>query len=596
MLHIKKALFFYFLFLVIPAIAQDDVRQEIINGKKYYIHKVEAGHTLYAITKKYLIEIDEILAENPEAKDGLKIGQEIKILVVKENRRLHKVNNPDIEGNFVLHNVEQGQTLYSISKQYSIDIDEIVLENPGVQNSMPAGMTLRIPVDKVKNAPKEATKPAVDEGWLKHVIQKGETMYFLAKKYDVSIDSIPLVNFGLPDGLRVGDTINIPIRIAKESEANVYNYIKEKLSGGSSSDTIKIALLMPFFIEENQRLADNRKQFEKESLFPQSLIAIEFYEGFRMAVDSLVAAGMSAKIYVFDTGKDTAQLKLILSKPEMREVDIIFGPLYLSGFSMVSSFARKNEMFIVSPFIQQNSIIHSNKFVGKANPATQIQMEELVNFIVNKYSGANIALIHNNNAADKVMTNTVSNKMSEKKNGNSFHQVDFLTHGFSAVTRLLAKGKPNILIVPSNDQAFVTELINKLYFLKSEEQILLFGPESWMNFENIDIDYLHKLNTHLVTTNFIDYSKEEVKDFIFKYRKNFSTDPGVYAFQGYDVGMFYLSQIKKYGTNFHQKFQTFSHQGLQVKFNLNRLDENSGFENRGVQILKFQDYKLNKVD
>ena len=46
--------------------------QTVINGKKYYLHTVAKGQTLYALSKLYNVTIDAIVAENPELSEGLK--------------------------------------------------------------------------------------------------------------------------------------------------------------------------------------------------------------------------------------------------------------------------------------------------------------------------------------------------------------------------------------------------------------------------------------------------------------------------------------------------------------------------------------------
>ena len=95
---------------------------EIINGNKYYIHKIEKGNTLYAISKKYLVDIDVLIEENPLIKDGFKIDQVIKIPIRRQNKNLEKSNTPGIKADNMLHTVEKGQTLYSLSKLYNIDL------------------------------------------------------------------------------------------------------------------------------------------------------------------------------------------------------------------------------------------------------------------------------------------------------------------------------------------------------------------------------------------------------------------------------------------------------------------------------------------
>jgi LysM repeat protein len=67
--------------------AKDTIEVVEIGKQKYYIHTVEAGHTLYAISKRYNTPIDVIKDANPGIEAGLSIGQKIKIPVKKIPKR-----------------------------------------------------------------------------------------------------------------------------------------------------------------------------------------------------------------------------------------------------------------------------------------------------------------------------------------------------------------------------------------------------------------------------------------------------------------------------------------------------------------------------
>ncbi|HET6244668.1 MAG: LysM peptidoglycan-binding domain-containing protein [Bacteroidetes bacterium] len=593
----------------IPSVfSQDDLKTETIEGKKYYMHKVEQGHTLYAISKKYLIEIEDILNENPEASEGLKIDQVLRIPLVKENKKLHKLNNPEIKGNYILHTIEKGQTLYSLSKFYNIALEDIVFENPGVQNEMRIGDVLKIRVNKVENINKESIAPAKEDGWLRHTIHKGETLYSLAKKYGVNIDSISIINNGLPEGLKDGETIRIPVKILpgrndiiKADTSVIYKYIKEKLKSGKFDEDeqnpgeYNIALLLPLFIQENDGIEKNKRPFEKKILFDQSIVALQFYEGFLLALDSMNKEGLVANIYVYDTAKDSLQLKMVLAKPELKQMDLIIGPLFLSGFVQASKFALENEIHIVSPFIQQNSIIAENPYVSKVVPAPTTQFDQIAEFISEAYPNQNLVLIHNSKLEDKPIVRAFTKKAAAKNL--SIKEINYLTSDFKAIQLALSSNKKNILIVPSNDVAFVTDLISKLYFSSTQEkEIIVFGSDSWLDFENLDINYLQKLNTHIATANHVDFDNEKIKNFIGVYREKYLSDPSNYAFQGFDLGYFYLSLLNKYGRYFSQKYVLFTHNGLQLTFNVSKVSEQSGFENKGFSIIRFENYKLVKVN
>src|SRR5690606_16187492 len=87
--NISSLLFLFF--FIIPFLSQAQEKKadvpkskkiEVIDGRKYYLHSVEKGQTLYAISKVYSVSVNDIVIENPEAIDGISQGQLLRIPVV----------------------------------------------------------------------------------------------------------------------------------------------------------------------------------------------------------------------------------------------------------------------------------------------------------------------------------------------------------------------------------------------------------------------------------------------------------------------------------------------------------------------------------
>ena len=114
------------------------------------------------------------------------------------------------QSNHFTHTVSKGQTLYSISKMYQKNIQEIIELNPGSEKSISVGQQLRIPQSKPTT-----TSTASYEGDKKpiyHTIQPGETLYRLGKTYNVSPIEICEANPGLSiNNFRTGEVILIPV-------------------------------------------------------------------------------------------------------------------------------------------------------------------------------------------------------------------------------------------------------------------------------------------------------------------------------------------------------------------------------------------------
>lgn len=93
------------------------------NGLKTIEHKVEKGQTLYFISKKYDMSVQDIMRFNPQIE---------KDMIVKEGMVLKIYAKPTTApnvSNHKYHIVEKGQTLYSLSKMYNISVDDLIYLN-----------------------------------------------------------------------------------------------------------------------------------------------------------------------------------------------------------------------------------------------------------------------------------------------------------------------------------------------------------------------------------------------------------------------------------------------------------------------------------
>ena len=118
------------------------------DGKKYYIHFVQAGNSLWGIHNLYNVNVDDIVAVNPGVENGVQEGQKLLIPVFEKNTSL---NPPVIMTTEVKHIVKAQETLYGISKKYGISIEKIIASNPGTEKGVKIGQELIIPsVDSSK--------------------------------------------------------------------------------------------------------------------------------------------------------------------------------------------------------------------------------------------------------------------------------------------------------------------------------------------------------------------------------------------------------------------------------------------------------------
>ncbi|NCD42847.1 MAG: LysM peptidoglycan-binding domain-containing protein, partial [Bacteroidia bacterium] len=130
----------------LPVVQKSTVIEQS-SGVDYYIHTVEAGHTLYSIARVYAISIADLKAINPGLNPDLIPGQVIKIPLAPEIATELVTDDPvDFDTvQFFRYHVLPGETLYHLSKVYNAEIAEIQRINDGLPGGLKAGTTILLP-------------------------------------------------------------------------------------------------------------------------------------------------------------------------------------------------------------------------------------------------------------------------------------------------------------------------------------------------------------------------------------------------------------------------------------------------------------------
>lgn len=607
MRYLFTVLIVFSTFLLTAQVEGEDLKVNEINGKEYYIHIVDSGNTLYAISRKFAISIEQLKAENPRLTDQLTIGDRL-LIPLSAIKRKDLKESPDIDGNFLIHEVQRKNTLYSIAKDYHVEINDIVAVNPEVEKGLKKGMKIKIPVSKIKSDSDKAQyiEPAANSPYVTHDVLPKQTLYSLAKQYDVSIDSIKKVNNGLAGGLKEGQTINLPI--LKEYKDTTK---REGVSFDSSAvkPNYNVVLLLPFYLDMQTVFSDTSYRISEKlskQHYSKAKYAIEFYQGFMLAADSLEKHGLKMNLRVFDTANDSATVAEILTDTSLSNTDLFIGPLYLDNFMMVSDYAKLNEINIVSPVKLSNKILLGNNFVSKVVTSEPVLNKFLGSYIYDSLRYDNVLCAYPDHVEERKRMEFIkkeyyrlsssSNTNNDTNGINLLKEVVLGNNEVKEIKSRLDTARMNTIVVPSANQAFVTQLLTVLYDLDEEEyDIKVIGMPEWQYFNNIEIDYLNQLNVHLLVSEFIDSESKDVKQFEKKFYTLHKTIPESFSFLGFDVGYYYLSLLNSFGTNFQLMLLGVEDEVLSRKFQFFKTGFESGYENHSSYILRYTESKLVRV-
>jgi LysM repeat protein len=600
----------------------------IIGGQVYYIHIVKKGQTLYSISKAYDVSQRTITHENPDVLLGLRPEQVLKIPLVKKD--INKKETRD-SSKYRYHRVRKGETLFSLSRRFQVSKRTIKKNNPVLfEEELKAGQVIKIPKNQQYTSEEDTTraKTISRQRYIFHKVKKKETLWSLAQEYGVDTSDIIGANEILQEEeLQYGTVIKIPKKEQKEQQTRVlarqekgkpdsvahyYKQLRRYTPICDSSDyyksnTLDVGLFLPLYIEENQEryyIDSSRTNEQGETIYkkvkkspyyiyPGSENFIKFYEGLLLALDSLADKGVSINLKVYDTAGDPGKVKRLLSDNYFNNLDLIIGPVYERCFTRMARFARKNQIYIISPFARKNELLVSNPYVIQIYPSNDAQLEQFTSHIAD-YSDKNMVLVHTGDSLYYPQIRRFKNRLfSNISLDTNFADVRFKEVAFRDsifyLKHALNKKEENIVIVPSENEAFVTDVVTNLNTLaKKGYKMRVFGYSKWQDFVNIELEYFYNINLELYTPFHVNYKDKPVKRVIKKYREMFSTEPGSYAFHGFDIGYYFFNAMYRFGKNFEKCIPYYNIPLCHSNYNFYRPSSHSGLENISLFILKYR--------
>ncbi|MEO8533806.1 MAG: NlpC/P60 family protein [Flavobacterium sp.] len=123
-------------------------------------HEVLAKETLWGISKKYNVSVEDLKRVNPLLEtEGLKIGQQINIpsnIIAESEKPVENSDKPeDVE---VSREVQRKETKYAIAKEFGISVAELEKQNPSIKKKLSVGYLLKIRTSKEKADALQALK------------------------------------------------------------------------------------------------------------------------------------------------------------------------------------------------------------------------------------------------------------------------------------------------------------------------------------------------------------------------------------------------------------------------------------------------------
>ena len=516
------------------------------------IHKVMPGETLWSIAKIYGIRLPTIKAYNKLSTNELSESQLLLIPNIQSDtsnmvQPLFKhVDHPMLKkcDTLIIHKVKKKETLYSISKKYTVGLDQIIKNNPilnefGLKKDQELKIILRI---------KDCIEDSVEN-------QNDSLDLFLGSIYD--------------------------------------------------QKTLRISLVLPFFTNKSDSIIVNCPENTNCTIDKISENSFQIYNGVKIALRDLKELGYNLELNVFDSKYNTNTIKEIFQDTLFKSSNLIIGPLYSKNIKMMRVFSKNSHIPMISPYNIPSQALFNYPDLFKIQPSRSTQSKEMAIYIKNSKDDYNILLLSDvEDNKSKVYGNIFSDAFNDTIYliKDSLKKLDsilptLLKRGddWSHLLDKLSKKKSNLIIIISNQVPFITYAFNKIIeFSNSQEHYKsdfeIFGFEDIYRIKTIDVIYKNKFNLHFVSKGIPDFKSNRIAEFKDKYRDFLFAEPTKYSYLGYDIVKSIFMKIYPYKLNSESYYQ-----GLLNDVFYNRIDLGSGSENSLVNFYRIEDYNLIQI-
>ncbi|MEL6811741.1 MAG: LysM peptidoglycan-binding domain-containing protein [Bacteroidota bacterium] len=606
--------------------------------EKYRSHRVQQGETVYSISKKYGISEAAIYKLNPDAQNGIGSNS---ILIIPSG---DIISAGSAQMEFKKHRVKRKETLFSISQKYGISVDDIKKYNKHLYSKgLKKGEKLQIPI-----FPKEVTTTIANNGnsnssnesstdVQKHIVQPKETKFGIARKYGISIAELETFNPDVPSNFPIGTELTVPntsvmesatiedetfgfyevlpkegfyrlkvkLGLTEEEIVSLNPYAKDGLKEGmilkvpkelvgevsENVDKVnlesrirdlemkKVAILLPFQLKRMKSdSAGSNEDLIKGNRAVR--IALDFYSGALMAAEFAKEKGISVQLDVFDTEGNVNKTNRIIADADFASMDAVIGPLLSKNVERAASLLKSDNVPVFSPLSNRDIKLTSNLF--QTLPGNDMLQRRMIDYLKENRGERNVLLISDNTKSKEkqAILNALPGITTLAPREKGFlYVVD--------IEKKIDKTRENWVILETTDPVIISNVVGLLNGMPQEHKIRLFTTD-----KNDSYDYDDISNMHLANLNFTypsvskSYDHNDKNAFVVSYKNKYGVLPNRFAARGFDVTYDVLLRLASEGNVYDASNEDFETEYIENKFRYQK-KMFSGYKNNALYILRY---------
>lgn len=540
----KIALLILLLVAPLGALWAQSVRSEEvlrIDGRNFYIHRVEADQSVADLAALYSLSDGEVMAENGLMPTGPAIGEGdiLRIPCYDRTSRLQPKRGDD---RYDRYRPEGGESLFKVAVDFAISLDTLVADNAGVDITNIGNRTSlnirRSASGKSQLADIEAEScryamllQKLSKEYDYFTVEEGKTLYSIALERGVELEMLQKEN-GNPEFIYVGMVLKC---VRPKIEGEVVSEVAATDDNGEVDEYVctyseelrpTISLMLPLS-DAQGRVRGN---------------FVEFYQGALLAAEEMKAEGQEVEIQLFDTKNSAENVAAIVAEEDdmIRTTDLFIGPIYERNAGAVIEYAAKNNIPVVSPLVSTTQSEYGRGYY-RVVPTDSTRLDKLRDLVA---PTTNVIMVYTA-SYDESMEREMLSLLGDHPYGKVIYNEQFVVDSLQSrpIEELMAEDD-NLFVVLSDNELEVDRSLAIISSMMNSRQprygtrrvpVRVLGNASWARYKNMDKNLLFKLDVSYITAYHADRGNERVRAFDRRFMEAFGRAPSQFAYRAYDV-------------------------------------------------------------
>jgi ABC-type branched-subunit amino acid transport system substrate-binding protein len=312
----------------------------------------------------------------------------------------------------------------------------------------------------------------------------------------------------------------------------------------------RVDILVPLYLDE---LVQNGKPTYKGKIPDKATSGLDFYDGVKLAADSLNMLGYSIDVHVHDIMDPENTVEKLAKKKALDSSDLIIGAVQSQQIPIIAEIAKKNKINFISTISPSDGGVNNNPYFTLLQPSLQSHCEWIMDQVKNKaHKNEPIIFYRTGNATDENAFKYLTESKNDKWNKLSCNTIPTEKQ----LSSFFDSTKTNVIIVAIIDYSYGEKILQELYTYFPGYRFEVYGMPSWRSMPSLRKPEAYPNVAVYVTVPFYyDATTPNGQKLTNKYKTlTGGNRPGEFVYRGYETMFWYSYLLKKYGTVFNEKF------------------------------------------